>query len=143
MSCTLCDTFTNPDDQYRILYKDAHVFVMINLEPIKDGHVMILPIRHAEDLKDLTPEEAQAFLRLSNQCMDIVTSVYGITPMFMVNGWEFRTQAHLHAHVLPSHVGGTHRIYVAAEGTNEHHALNQEELRAMADRLRDGFLQKA
>lgn len=136
MGCELCRTLET--DRDRIIYQDDRVFVMVNLEPVKEGHVMILPIRHAQELKDLTPEESQSFLRAVDMCMAAVNEAYGQTPMCLVNGWKHRSQAHLHAHVLPSKEG-LRGLYVAAEGVEERKRADLETLKNVADRLKTFF----
>lgn len=136
MSCELCNAFENEKD--RVIYSDAHVFVVPIIEPIKDGHVMIIPIRHAENLKDLSADEAKAFLIAVNTAMDAVKKEYGVTPMFLVNGWEHRSQPHLHAHVLPSEKN-LRGLYAASEGITERRRWEMGVLMAMADKLRKYF----
>lgn len=136
MSCTLCETRTQ--EPGRVVYQDEHVFVLVNIEPIKDGHVMILPVRHAEQLSDLTPEESQAFLKTIDKCMSTVTQHFQETPMCLVNGWRYRSQPHLHAHVLPSKKN-LRGLYTAAEGLEERKRADNETLNKMADALRAYF----
>lgn len=136
MDCALCAA--RYAEAYRVIYQDDHVFVLLNVEPLKDGHAMILPIRHAENLKDLTPEESRAFLVAIDQCMEAMTRVFDHAPMCHVNGWKHRSQPHLHAHVLPS-AGSMRELYVAAEGAPRRRRANEDELRAMAERLMIAF----
>jgi diadenosine tetraphosphate (Ap4A) HIT family hydrolase len=136
MECALCAA--RLAEAYRVIYQDDHVFVLLNVEPLKDGHVMILPVRHAENLKDLTPEESRAFLVAIDQCMEAMTRVYDHAPMCHVNGWKHRSQPHLHAHVLPS-AGSVRELYVAAEGSPRRRRASEDELRAIAERLVTAF----
>ena len=136
MSCVFCDSLTT--EAHRIIYKDDKVFVIVNIEPLKDGHVMILPVRHAELMGDLDEEESKAFLHAAERCMKAVTEVYKETPMFMVNGWSFRTQPHLHGHVLPSknHLRG---LYNISEGVDARKLATPEFLSKMANDLKPYF----
>ena len=136
MSCVLCDSLV--DEPGRILYQDQHVFVLLNIEPIKEGHVMVLPTRHAENLKDLTPDESEAFLKTIDRCMFAITKAYDETPMCLVNGWKYRTQSHLHAHVLPSKKN-LRGLYSASEGIEERKRADDEMLKRVADRLKRFF----
>ncbi|MEI6510576.1 MAG: HIT family protein [Candidatus Uhrbacteria bacterium] len=136
MPCELCNAFENEKD--RVIYSDAHVFVVPILHPIREGHVMIIPIRHAENMKDLNADEARAFMAASNLAMDAVKKEYGVTPMFLVNGWEYRSQPHLHAHVLPSKTN-LRGLYAAAEGVVGKIEASAEELKVTADRIRVQF----
>lgn len=140
MNCELCHSLEINED--RIIYKNDHIFILVNIEPIKDGHVMILPIRHAEQLKDLTQEESKSFLEAIDACMQIVAEIYQDHPMCLVNGWNYRTQAHLHAHVLPSK-NNLRGLYSASEGLNERKRASVEELKNIADRFKCYFENKS
>ncbi len=96
---------------------------------------MILPVRHAEQLKDLTPDESSAFLKAIDLCMSAVTEAYGETPMCLVNGWKYRTQPHLHAHVLPSKKN-LRGLYSASEGLEERKHADEQTLKAIKEKLK-------
>lgn len=136
MDCVLCDSLEK--ERGRIVYQDEHVFVLVNIEPIKDGHVMILPVRHAQDLKDLDPNKSAAFLKAIDRCMHAVTELFSDPPMCFVNGWSFRTQAHLHAHVLPSKQG-LRGLFSSSEGTEKRRRVDDALLEEMATRLKTVF----
>ena len=133
MTCTLCDSLRNEQDY--ILYQDAHVFILVNIEPIKEGHVMILPVRHVEQLRDLTPDESSAFLKAIDRAMLAVTEAYEETPMCLVNGWKYRTQPHLHAHVLPSKYN-LRGLYSTSEGLEERKRANEQTIKNIKEKLR-------
>ena len=135
-SCVFCEVQHN--ERHRILYQDEYVFVLLNLEPVKEGHLLILPVRHAQDLKDLTPEEAYAFLQAVDRCMAAVTESFEDAPMCLVNGWKYRTQPHLHAHVLPSK-NSLRGLYVASEGVEHRRRADEEELKRVAEKLKKYF----
>jgi diadenosine tetraphosphate (Ap4A) HIT family hydrolase len=135
MDCVLCNALT---ESYRIVYKDKRVVVIVNIEPVKNGHLMIMPVRHAEQLGDLQPEEAQAFLRMIDRCMHAVERLSDEPSMCLVNGWKHRTQPHLHAHVLPSKKN-LRGLFSASEGLEERKRADAETLALMADELRVMF----
>jgi len=97
--CSLCAEHLSGA---RTLYQDAHVFVLVNIEPVHPWHVMVLPVRHARELGDLTPDEAQAFLRAADRCIQLFNQKTEDHALCLVNSGKYRSQAHLHAHVLPS-----------------------------------------
>ncbi len=136
MSCELCAAIQNEPE--RIVHQDALVVVMLNKEPIKEGHLMILPARHAENLSHLEPAEAKAFLDAIDACMSTVTAFSPETPMCLVNGWKHRTQPHLHAHVLPSQ-HAVRGLFTAAEGTPDRRVASQEELTEITNKLKPLF----
>lgn len=138
MECVLCDIrFSHRDSQ--LIYEDENVFVMMNIEPVKDGHVMILPVRHVKDLRDLTAQEASAFTNACDRAMSFIEKMFHEEgPMLIVNGWKFRSQEHLHAHVLPSK-GGLRQLFVAAEGTSERVRVERDVLREKIEQIRPHF----
>lgn len=132
MDCVLCQAL---DETHRIVHRDERVVVIVNIEPIKHGHLMIMPVRHAEQLSDLRPEEAQAFLQAVDRCMRAVEKLSEEPSMCLVNGWKHRTQPHLHAHVLPSK-RGLRGLFSASEGLEERKPADTEMLSRMAEELR-------
>lgn len=135
MSCALCSA---RNQSYRLVYADDLVMVVVNFEPVKPGHVMVMPIRHVENLGDLEPEEAAQYLRTIDRCMAAMTKLSNEPPMCLVNGWAHRTQSHLHVHVLPSK-HDMRGLYVAAEGVAERVRVDQETLTRMANDIRAVF----
>ncbi len=137
MNCVFCAALTTETD--RIIYRDEHVFVILNIEPVKEGHLMILPIRHAEQLQDLTATEAQAFLKTTDQCLQVIANSYEDAPVCIVNGWKHRSQPHLHAHVIPSKTG-LRGLFKNSEGlSDERVRLASDQLKPVADKLRSHF----
>lgn len=138
MHCELCQA--REQERWRLIFENELVFVLVNQEPIKPGHVIILPVRHVSQLSELTPAESQMFLQTLDKCMAMVTVVYGEAPMCIVNGPQFRSQPlHLHAHVLPSK-HAIRGLYTAAEGTEFRVRANVNELTAMTERLKQGLV---
>ncbi|MEO5927873.1 MAG: HIT family protein [Patescibacteria group bacterium] len=131
--CDLCHAIKN--EPSRLIYQDDHVVVVLNFEPIKHGHVLIMPIRHAENLSDLTSAESSAFLKALDRCMKAVTKYSEEPPISLIHGWKHRSQPHLHAHVLPSQhpIRG---LFSVAEGTPRRLRLTDEVLKEMADQIR-------
>ncbi|MFH1404907.1 MAG: HIT domain-containing protein [Patescibacteria group bacterium] len=133
MNCELCNILSN--EQFRIVFENEHAFVVVILEPIKDGHLMVMPKRHAEELSDLTPEEAQSFLMAADNCLHGLENYQKESTLFTVNGKKNRSQKHLHAHVVPSR-HAIRELFALAEGTPERQRANDKELQKMADDLR-------
>lgn len=132
-TCALCQSISR--EGHRIIYQDTYVVVMVNLEPIKPGHIMVLPVRHAKHLSDLHPDEALAYLRAIDHCLHALSLFSDEWPVCTVNGWGHRSQAHLHVHVLPSKFD-LRGVFVAAEGTPERIKADDATLAKIADTLR-------
>ena len=56
--CILCGIAKDkPRVIKKILYKDKLMMVIMNVFPYNVGHIQVVPIRHVENLEDLTEEE--------------------------------------------------------------------------------------
>ncbi|MFZ2803930.1 MAG: HIT family protein [Patescibacteria group bacterium] len=135
MECALC---TAQEEGYRIVYKDEYVVVMVVREPMKLGHVMVLPIRHVREVGELTPVESVAFLRTVDACMHLIEQEFEDGPMCFLNGWKFRTQEHVHVHVLPCKEG-QRELVATNEGIDPRPVVSHETLANMADQMRPLF----
>ena len=135
--CELCGK--NKREPFRVVFEDKHIVIVINIEPLKPGHMMVMPVRHAEQLGDLDWEEASAFLKGIDRAMRAINKYSDEEPMCVVNGPRHRTQSHLHAHVLPCKKNGLRDLYSVAEGLPERERADQKTLTEMADTLRPLF----
>lgn len=103
MSCVLCEV--RDREQYRTIYDDGLIWVVFNNKPVHEMHVMILPVRHCEDWGDLTPKEASAMMYMFDKCMNFFENETGQGVNCVINSWKFRSQEHLHAHIIPNEHG--------------------------------------
>lgn len=136
MPCELCQVFI--DEPERVLYEDEYVFVLINNVGLKPGHIMVLPKRHADDLADLSAEEAKAFVDCVDKAMRVIEANYEDAPISFLNGWKYRTQKHLHMHVLPSK-NSLRGLFVKAEGCPERSLISQADQLEMISKLKPAF----
>ena len=120
----------------QVVCGDELAFCVANIEPLKDGHVMILPRRHVTRLAELTADEAKAVTQLTDQLVDAVEKLTGEAPCIHINHGHHKSQPHLHVHVVPSK-GSLRDHFVAHEGvpnrvrqTPEYTKLVIEELNA-------------
>lgn len=138
-TCVFCKDLNRLEDQ--TVFRDDDVLVFVNHEPLKDGHLLVLPVRHAEELGDLEPVEAQKFLQALQACMAMIEKQHSDPPICHINGWKYRSERHLHAHVLPSK-RSLRGLFSVSEGVPERVPADSHTLRAMAVRLRPAFEQE-
>lgn len=135
MECALC---TAQNESHRIIYKTDKVIVFVNLEPVKDGHIMIMPLRHVENLSDLNAEEALVFTQTIDRCMNAVSQNFDDGPVCCINGGKWKTQAHLHAHVLPCK-NSLRTMFSTMENLEKKKEADRDTLITMADKFRPFF----
>ena len=70
-SCFLCrdaakyETGSGADRQLMVVFRGKATMVVLNRYPYNNGHLLISPLRHVGDLKDLTREE-------NSECVDLL-----------------------------------------------------------------------
>jgi ATP adenylyltransferase len=69
--CFLCraaakyDAGSSADRHLRVVTRDASTIVVLNRYPYNNGHLLVSPLRHVGDLKDLTDAEKV-------ECIDVL-----------------------------------------------------------------------
>ncbi|HUJ75487.1 MAG TPA: HIT domain-containing protein, partial [bacterium] len=79
---------------------------MLNLYPFNPGHVMVVPVRHVQDVRELTEAEVLEQHRLLVRTLSILSREYrtgGFNVGFNLGPASGASIAHLHLHVVPRH----------------------------------------
>jgi ATP adenylyltransferase len=60
-NCTLCLIRDgSPEVTNLLAYRNEHIGVSLNLYPYNPGHLLLFPLRHVEDIRNLDGEERRA-----------------------------------------------------------------------------------
>ncbi|MEW5807791.1 MAG: HIT domain-containing protein [Acidobacteriota bacterium] len=115
--CILCAARgAGKDEEKYILFRGRYGFIILNLFPYNNGHLMIVPNDHVIYLSDLSPETLQEMLEMASKCEDILRKVYA--PKGFNIGMNIGKCAgagikdHLHLHVIPRWEGDTSFISI-------------------------------
>ena len=107
------------DREELILHRGATCFVIMNLFPYNNGHVMIVPYRHTADLPGLSLEEQAEMMALTGHCVQALAGAF--RPEGFNIGMNLGRTAgagiaeHLHMHVVPRWNGDTNFMPVLAD----------------------------
>lgn len=103
MDCIFCKILKNEIPSKRI-YEDEKVIAIMDINPVVDGHVLIIPKEHVEDYQGLKPELLQHIYKvadkLTKELMNKLNSK-GLT--FVVNYGDSQLVKHFHLHLLPDY----------------------------------------
>jgi ATP adenylyltransferase len=99
------------DEKHLILWRGELVFVILNLHPYNNGHLLIVPYREVTDYPDLSTEEQTAIATTIDRCMRWQRRAF--SPDGFNVGMNLGAAAgagipeHLHVHVVPRWSGDT------------------------------------
>ena len=103
--CILC-RMNDGDPQIidTAVYRGSDTAVCLNLYPYNPGHIMIFPLRHVEDIRNLADTERHSLDAILEKTLNILDSLY--TPSGYNIGFNMGLDAgasinHLHLHVIP------------------------------------------
>ena len=108
--CVLCSMpAQNDDERHHILYRGKTCYVVLNLYPYSNGHMMIVPFRHTSDYTELSPEELAESAELTSKCLSVLKEVFK-PEGFNVGLNQGRAagagiEEHLHLHIVPRWTG--------------------------------------
>jgi len=118
--CILCEKPRNREDRKNlILFRGQYCFILLNLYPYNNGHLMISPYRHVDSLLSLSSEELAEMWRLAQKSEGILRGV--MAPEGFNLGMNLGKVAgagiadHIHLHVVPRWGGDTNFMPVTGE----------------------------
>ena len=135
--CIFCNT-SEPGRGDLILVRGRVSFVILNLYPYNNGHLMVVPNRHVATLAATTADEQAELMRLTRHAEIALTEAY--TPQGINIGVNLGKPAgagvldHLHVHVVPRWNGDTNFMTVVGNVR-----VLPEDLQATAAKLRPIF----
>lgn len=140
--CVFCNALVDPEAEPLILHRGATCFVILNLFPYNNGHLMVIPNRHIASLALATADELSETIELTRIAEIALTEAYA--PHGMNMGMNLGKPAgagildHVHMHVVPRWNGDTNFMTVVG-GTR----VLPEDLTDTAAKLRPIFARLA
>ena len=119
-NCFFCEAIKdNQDRKNLVLYRGKECFCILNKYPYNNGHLMIAPKMHKDDLSKLNDSEMLELLTLSRDVKNILAKK--LKPEGFNLGINFGKVAgagvedHIHVHLVPRWTGDTNFMPVIAE----------------------------
>lgn len=119
-ACIFCVKIAqNKDRENLIVHRAERNFVLLNLYPYTNGHLMIAPYEHVPTLNDAHPDTLEEMMRLMRQCEAHLRAIY--RPHGLNIGMNIGESAgagvagHIHMHMLPRWTGDANFMTVVGE----------------------------
>jgi len=135
--CIFCN-LDEPGRDELVLIRGRVAYVILNLYPYNNGHLMVVPNRHLAQLALMTDEEQREVMRLTRHAEMALTEAY--SPQGINIGINLGKPAgagvvdHLHVHLVPRWNGDTN--FMTAIGNTR---VLPEDLAATKKRLQPIF----
>ncbi len=120
--CIFCEKLNagvDKDEENNVLYRGEKVFVLLNIYPYNNGHLMVVPKRHVGDIDDLTSDEMLELFTITQLMVRVQRRAYkpdgfnvGIN-LGKVAGAGI--PGHLHVHIVPRWGGDTNFMPVLSD----------------------------
>ena len=136
--CVFCAALSDASAADLIVHRGAACFVILNLFPYNNGHLMVIPNRHIATLASATADELREMMLLTRDAEVALTEAYAPNGMNM--GINLGKPAgagvldHVHMHVVPRWNGDTNFMTVVGQTR-----VLPEELPVTAGKLRPIF----
>ncbi len=120
--CFICQVINDDpinDKKNLILHRGKNAIILLNLYPYIAGHLMIAPLEHTADLKDLPLETGSEMWELTTKTVELLKAA--IRPegfniglnLGKVSGAGLKT--HLHIHIVPRWSGDTNFMPILSD----------------------------
>ncbi|HTR27539.1 MAG TPA: HIT domain-containing protein [Terriglobales bacterium] len=118
-ACIFCELPKKTDEEARIVHRGTHCYIILNTYPYTNGHVMVVPYAHLDELRMLPTEAANEMMALTQRMEGVLRSLYH--PDGLNLGMNIGKAAgagvagHIHMHVLPRWVADANFASVVGE----------------------------
>src|SRR5688572_5269259 len=137
-ACIFCSALARGDAEPLMVFRGRLSYVILNLYPYNNGHLMVVPNRHVGSFAAATADELTELMRFTRDAEIALTEAY--QPQGINIGVNLGRAAgagileHVHIHLVPRWIGDTNFMPVIGEVR-----VLPEELGESARRLRPVF----
>jgi histidine triad (HIT) family protein len=137
--CVFCQIISK-DAPASIVYEDSQVIAFLTNRPVNEGHTLVAPKKHYENIYDISEEEAAYLSKIAKRVAHAVKDATGAEGIRIVqnNGWAAgQVIFHLHVHVIPM---SPNEGFIHGKAFRDHtNPRNTEELEQDAEKIRQRF----
>ncbi|KTR41954.1 hypothetical protein NS263_03350 [Curtobacterium oceanosedimentum] len=103
--CPFCEAPQKSDEDALIVARGEHAYVLLNLYPYNNGHLLVCPYRHVPLYDEATADETREMAELTQTAMRVLRAVSHCDGFNIgMNQGEIAgagVAAHLHQHIVP------------------------------------------
>ena len=119
--CVFCNALAKKVDSHKnlVVHRGKRAFVIVNLFPYTNGHLMVAPMDHHASLELLDPETRAEMMELVSQTITLLKKIYN--PHAFNVGANIGKAAgagvpdHVHMHIVPRWTGDSNFMSILGE----------------------------
>jgi histidine triad (HIT) family protein len=130
--CLFCKIISGEIPSYNV-YEDEKTFAFLDINPINEGHTLVVPKTHVAKITDASGDDLQALTRALKKVVAGIEDGLGVLNLnVIVNQGEDAGQVipHLHYHIVPRHKGDGVKFDVPQR------KLTEEEFMKLVDKIK-------
>ncbi|MGH7207714.1 MAG: HIT family protein [Nitrospiraceae bacterium] len=107
MDCIFCKIRDGEIPSVKI-YNDERTFAIMDINPLNDGHLLVIPKRHAATVYDIAEEDLAGAAVVAKRIALAVQKALrpdGLNILQANGAAAFQSVAHLHLHLIPRWIG--------------------------------------
>jgi histidine triad (HIT) family protein len=119
LHCTFCDLIRGAAE-VSICYEDRDAIAFMDIQPVNNGHVLVVPREHYESLLDVPQEIGMHLFQVTMRIANAVRNVTGSADFnIVVNSGKAAGQdePHYHVHIIPRRAGDGFDIQLPFNGS--------------------------
>ncbi|ANZ77400.1 BA75_05116T0 [Komagataella pastoris] len=130
--------FSNFNVTSQVFYRSKYSYALVNLKPIVNGHVLVVPLRVVSRLKELTKEESIDYMetvQLIHQFIEKHYNADGLNIAIQDGNAAGQSVPHLHTHLIPRYYpdGYGDGIYAKLEENEQKLDNNYKKFKVLSD----------
>lgn len=133
--CEFCKII-NKQIPAHIVYENKNIAAFLDIEPIHEGHVLVVPKEHTDSIDKISDEVLADIIKTIQKLVAALREIYDMEGYsIMQNGGKFCDFGHAHFHVFPRYENDGFG-FTYPEGESEYSAAVAEKLRnKLADEM--------
>lgn len=94
-----------------VLYEDEDVLVMLDAYPDTDGHTLVIPKKHYEDIYEVPDDILVKMFKIGKmKNKEIMDKLDKGASTFLINYGSSQAIKHIHLHLLPDFMHKSHKL---------------------------------
>lgn len=135
MECDFCEV--EKLEKELIVSSNKSCLALMCLEPLKEGHLLIIPKRHVKEIDELTKEEAYDLIELIARTDRMLQKTYDVeTNLSYIKHGIAKSKEHFHVHLIPGFVPIRQALTAYKFSVKERDKKSLEELVIIANKIK-------